>query len=651
MTVARAQATFAGTAGGICAVLLALLGLGLLSPGAARPQGTSVQAIPSSSPIAEGPGGRTALTRWTRRLDPADRGLAHGWRRGGFAGTSVSVPNVVAPYAWQGRSAQTNFEGSIVWYRTTFHAPAAGAYALTFQSANFHAQAWVDGHPLGSHIGSYLPFELRTPALATGTHTLVVRVDWRNPTAQEHLGYHRTWFNWGGLDGEVEVRAVGPSVLSDPSIQTTLPNSVVPCTRAPCPNIPSVQSAIVQIGVDVRNEGSSERPIVVEGTLAHGSQTVALVFPEQHLAHGQSTTVTATVSVSDPALWSPASPNLYQLTLAVGHESSYSARVGLRQFTWQGGRVYLNGQRLTVHGATAQEDALGHGDALTPADDERIVAELRAIGANAMRTQHPLYPALLERLDAAGILVWQGIGPVEGAANWYSTTPSLTAAAETQARTAAVVDRLHPSIFAWNLVDEVAENGRDNAEVRYVQDLTHWLHAHDPTRMVAVDVWGDHPPTHPGRLYAGVDAIAETDYSGWYDHPHNFPAAVNAEISRRLRAMQRTFAGRVLVISEFGAESNTLNPPGAPGSYGFQSALLARHIRLYEADPQLSGMFIYLLRDYPLVPTFAGGSIHRVLPHVRLIEGLDQKGLFTYSGQPKPAVGVVAELYRALPLG
>ncbi len=115
--------------------------------------------------------------------------------------------------------------------------------------------------------------------------------------------------------------------------------------------------------------------------------------------------------------------------------------------------------------------------------------------------------------------------------------------------------------------------------------------------------------------------------------------------------MRRTFAGRVLVISEFGAESNGLNPAGSPGSYSFQSSLLARHIRAYAADAQLSGMFVYLLRDYPLVPTFQGGSIHGVLPRLRLIEGLNQKGLFTYGGRPKPAAGVIARSYRALESG
>ena len=256
-----------------------------------------------------------------------------------------------------------------------------------------------------------------------------------------------------------------------------------------------------------------------------------------------------------------------------------------------------------------------------------------------MRAQHPLDPALLERLDAAGILVWQGIGPVEGAGNWYSSTPRLLREAEQQARTAALAAMLHPSIVAWNLVDEVAGNGHDAAEVQYVQALTRWLHAHDPTRMVAVDVWGDHPPQHAGPLYRGVDAVAETDYTGWYDYPHDTPAQQIAMMRSRLAAMQRTFAGRVLLISEFGAESNTLNPPGSPGSYGFQASLLTRHIDVYERDPLLSGMLIWDLRDYPLTPTFEGGSIHAKLPNVRLIEGLNQKGLFTYAGSPKPAAG------------
>jgi len=603
---------------------------------ASAPGAITSPGSPASPLIFAGPGGRTALTRWTQRSDRANRGLALGWKRGGFSGALVTVPDVVAPNAYTGKAGAINFEGSVVWYRTTFTAPAAGLYDLSFQSANFLAQVWVDGHMVGEHRGSYLPFEAAR-SLAAGAHTVVVRIDWRDPARQAREGFHRTWFNWGGLDGEVEVRQIGQSELSEPTIQSTL-----------SPDAPSAGLANVKVAVEVRNHGPA-RTITPVGSLTRGSQSIALDFGPVTVAHGRSALATATASVPDPALWSPSHPNLYMLSLAVGGESSYQARVGLRQLTWHGGDVYLNGSRLALHGTTVQEDAPGQGDALTPGAQARIVEELRQLGANAVRTQHPLDPALLERLDAAGMLVWQGIGPVEGAGNWYSTTPTLLAEAERQARTAALADQLHPSIFAWNLVDEVAGNGRDAQEVSYVQSVARWLHRHDPTRMVAVDVWGDHPPHTAGALYSQADAIAETDYTGWYDHPSDNRGRVLSQIRARLAAMQRTFAGKVLVISEFGAESNALNPPGAPGSYAFQSALLAEHIDAYRSDPRLSAMFVWLLRDYPLTPTFQGGSIRAVLPHLKLIEGLNQKGLFTRSGRAKPAAATIGALFRSLP--
>ena len=91
-------------------------------------------------------------------------------------------------------------------------------------------------------------------------------------------------------------------------------------------------------GAQVHNNGP-RRTIVPEGSLVHGSQTIPLAFRRSSLASGASARATATAHrVRRPALWSPAAPNLYQLELAVGNESSYSARVGLRQLSWQGGR-------------------------------------------------------------------------------------------------------------------------------------------------------------------------------------------------------------------------------------------------------------------------------------------------------------------------
>ncbi len=247
----------------ICALVFACVAL--------ASQTASAEAPASRPAIFEGPGGRIALSSWTMRADPANRGLALGFSRGDFAGAAVSVPSVVSAAPYTGHAGAVNYEGSIAWYRTSFQAASAGVYALSFQSANYLATVWVDGRELGSHHGSYLPFEERAK-LAAGKHTVVVRVDWEDPAQQAREGFHRTWFNWGGIDGPVEVRAIGESELTDPTLQTTL-----------TPDSLHAAVASVNVGVEVHNYGPG-RTLVPEGSLVHGTQTVQLSFPRSRSA-------------------------------------------------------------------------------------------------------------------------------------------------------------------------------------------------------------------------------------------------------------------------------------------------------------------------------------------------------------------------------
>ena len=416
--------------------LAAALALALVIP---LPGEVSAQE-PSGAPlIFEGPGGRVPLRDWILQRDPHNRGLQLGYQRGSFGGSTVSVPNVVEPKPYAGKAGAVNYEGSVAWYRTSFRAETAGVYALSFQSANYLAQVWVDGSLLGSHHGSYLPFEFRRNVSA-GEHTVVVRIDWRDPERQAREGFHRTWFNWGGLDGEATVRPIGLSELSQPRIQTTLPQ-----------HEPTAGPAHVRISVLVRNNGEA-RTLTPTGTLSRGSEQIPLSF---HAADPRTRADGQRHRHRDgdrtPRCGRAPIPTSTTSSLEVPGESTYVAHVGLRQLTWHGGHVYLDGQLLRLHGASVQPDAAGRGDALTPSDEDRIVGELEQIHANVVRAQHPLDPALLERLDAAGILVWQGVGPVEGAGNWYSATPRLLGrsrspgAAGGPQRDAAPVDlRLEP---------------------------------------------------------------------------------------------------------------------------------------------------------------------------------------------------------------
>ena len=578
------------------------------------------RAVPRTVPAGTGAGGERLLGGpWVVRGDRAGRGEALGWNSGGFAGRTVTVPFSPNARHVRGAAGERSFAGSVAWYRTTVTVPTDGVYAIRFESVNHFATVWVDGRQVTHHTGVYLPFDARV-RLTAGAHVLVLRADWRDPAAMKADAWHRTWFNFGGINRPVTIRALAASELDAPSVVTRLDGT----------------DAVADVTVRVTNR-AGPRTIAVQGTLA-GS---GLHFEAVHLARGAHATVRAQVRIAHPDLWEPGHPALKELQLDVPGESNLSARVGLRELRWSGGALRLNGTAIRLRGASLQEDAQGRGDALTDADMDAIVKRLRAIGANATRSQHPLSDALLDRLDAAGILVWQGVGPVDAPGAWTSRTPEQRRRAIRRVRLNVIEERLHPSVVAWNLANEVAGNGHWGGQPEYVDAAAQLVHRLDPGRPAAIDVWGTHLPAAAGLMYRHIDAVGATNYEGWYQDTLAPPATVQAGIEAWLANLRSTFPGKVLIVSEFGAEANTLNAPGTPGSESFQARLLTQHIRAYEAAPWLDGALVWNLQDFALAPSFAGGSIRHEVPRIALVRGINQKGLFTYGGRPKPAVAAV----------
>ena len=109
--------------------------------------------------------------------------------------------------------------GSVHWYRKDFRLPRASEaskWVLRFESVNYRARVWLNGKPLGNHVGAYLPFELRAKSVRRrGTNRLVVRVDSRRqkfdipPLSQRASGaFEGGWWNYNGILREVYLRRV-----------------------------------------------------------------------------------------------------------------------------------------------------------------------------------------------------------------------------------------------------------------------------------------------------------------------------------------------------------------------------------------------------------------------------------------------------------
>src|SRR3954451_12078965 len=305
---------------------LALLAVALLAAGAiiatvARGAGAPADLpVPDVRPaavvvggdtpwIASGPTDRAALRRgWTLALDPADAGVAQGWASGRFSGRPVSVPYAPGARDVTGEAGMRSFRGTIAWYRRDVRVRRSGLYVLRFESVSHHATIWVDGQKAGSHVGAYLPFELRVPLSARSTHRIVVRADWRDPSGMRADGWHRTWFNFGGIDREVTLRRVGPSELTAPTVRTQLRG----------------RTAVVDVAVTVRNMTSKTRPIPARGELSRAGARIRFSLGSVWPPPGAARVLHARVPVRDAALWAPGHPSLYDLALVSGtHEAGW----------------------------------------------------------------------------------------------------------------------------------------------------------------------------------------------------------------------------------------------------------------------------------------------------------------------------------------
>ena len=588
------------------------------------PAGTgsaSAGALTEGALYHDAPSGMYLLeSGWSTRADPRGIGLRRRWQAttatAGFR--PVSIPNAFNARDLSARS----FRGRIQWYRVRFTLPDAAdavGWRVRFESVNVDATVWLNGSRVGHHRGAYLPFEFPLAGAKPGTNVLVVRVDSRGraldlPPANRERG----WWNFGGILREVYLRKIttfdasAPQVTADPG-----------------------KPATVRLHVSVRNASRRPADLAYDVTITGpGGVSLSRHGNAGTIRSGGSEPIDGKFSITDPALWTPASPNVYELQLRVAGGQVTTTTFGIRRWSVsKDGHLLLNGKRIVLRGASFHEQTASRGAALTPADRNELVRELRAVGANFAREHYPPHPALLEAFDRAGIVFWEQI-PV-----WRVTGEQLRRAAFRQAaltalREAVVRDRNHASVVAWSVSNETLRGGA--GEAAYFKAARKLLDRLDPTRLLAADK-SLRPLNDIPSSYRLLDAIGLNEYLGWY-------AGRTRELAGNLATVRRRFPRLASVITEFGAEASRAGPASDKGTYAFQSRFLAAHLHVLDRSSGLSGALVWVLRDFAVRPGWTGGN-PRPRPPILY------KGVFTQRGTPKPAASVVRARFVAVERG
>ena len=196
------------------------------------------------------------------------------------------------------------------------------------------------------------------------------------------------------------------------------------------------------------------------------------------------------MTVKNPALWSPESPQLYQLTAVLlrdGQElDRQSTKVGIRtvSFSREGG-FQLNGERRKIKGVCLHHDLGPLGAAINKTALIRQIKMMKQMGADAIRTAHNMPSTWhMEICDSLGMMVmaesfdgWREPKVRNGYGRYWDEWW------QQDIRNLVLNHRNHPSIIMWSVGNEIPEQWKPEGVRRY-KDLIALCHQYDPSRMV-----------------------------------------------------------------------------------------------------------------------------------------------------------------------
>jgi beta-glucuronidase len=626
----------------VAAITTALLILG--SPAVALGQ----RAVPSAHTLSSG---------WEMRLEPSAPALPQPAPPEETApeSASSSLPRTPAgraaqaPSDWQStrvpsvfdtRALPSLYPGTVRRYRTTFEGPptpAGFSWLIRFDSVRRNAAVILNGHRIGRNVDPYTPFTVPARGLRPGRpNKLVVIVDGRkNPDMPE------AWWNWNGIVRPVRLEPAGPAHIQDLGTM-----SRVHC-RGPARGC---RADLLLDGILERRGVRSIRPTLEVRLRAPGGRRTEHTFrlPAQRAKKRR---VQLSMPVPAPELWSPDAPRLYgaELTLREGGRvvQRERRRIGLRSVEVKDGHLWLNNRRIQFRGASIHEDMPGSGAALTSADMDRIVADLKDLGANITRAHYLLNDRLLARFDRAGIMVWSQapIWQRDSGVHLIRRPQERNRALLTVRRTVTEA-RNHPSVLTHSVANELTFTPDDHpATKRFLLAAQAQARDIDPTLPISVDIKG-RPGYAEQFTYHSFDMLGVNQYFGWYRWVEDFNL-----LEPYIYELRDLYPGKAIVMTEWGAEGRPEladAPPDLKGGYPFQTFHAQRTIDVIDRSPVLSGAIYWTLREFEIYPGWQGGAGRRAPqyePNTR-----HHKGLITYEGERKPAYYLLRDRYHATPL-
>jgi beta-galactosidase len=375
------------------------------------------------------------------------------------------------------------FPAGIGWYRKTFTIPKElndKNISIYFEGVYMNSEVYFNGKSLGIYPYGYSSFSYNlTPYLNFDKENVIaVRVD----NSQQ---LNCRWYSGSGIYRHVWMMVTDPVHVAQWGISISTPDV-------------SSENATVRIKTLVKNETASPQSIILNSRLFdENSKNAGNNQTNIELPGNSEKEVSQTIVVSDPLLWSPETPHLYQARIQVLKEKQIlddtKTNFGIRsiKFTAENG-FQLNGKTIEINGGCVHHDNGCLGAAAFDRAEERRIELLKAAGFNAVRTSHnPPSEAFLNACDKLGLMVIdEAFDGWKANKNPYDYAIYFDKWWKRDLEAMVFRDRNHPSIIMWSIGNEIIER-KEPVAVEIANMLANDIRSIDPTRPVtsAMTTW------------------------------------------------------------------------------------------------------------------------------------------------------------------
>ncbi|NMD02054.1 MAG: beta-galactosidase, partial [Bacteroidales bacterium] len=372
--------------------------------------------------------------------------------------------------------------GNVLWYRTMITIPSemrGKNILLHFGAVDWQSDVFIDGVKIGSHQGGYDPFyfDITEAVKSRGSHRLELRV--KDPVDNGPQPRGKQVLKPGGI-WYTSVTGIWQTVWIEP-----VPLTYIRSTK----QTPDIDKHLLKIDVSVENPGSGD---LLQVTAWDGSKMIS----ESRSQTGKE----IVMNITDPKLWSPDNPFLYDLKISVirngkvaDEVKSYFAmrKVNLRADEKGVLRIMLNNKFIFQYGTLDQgwwPDGL-----YTAPGDEALYSDIRKtkeMGFNMIRKHVKVEPARwYYHCDREGMLVWQDMPRGDLGGNRWNNRPGMEGGSDKirtensekiyQTEWNAIMDYLHnfPCIIMWVPFNEAWGQFKS-------QEITVWTMKKKPSRLV-----------------------------------------------------------------------------------------------------------------------------------------------------------------------